>query len=235
MPRVGLTRLRVISEARQLSEEIGLDQVTMTAVAHRLGVKLPSLYKHIASIAELRRDIAAIAARELGNEIANAALGHHGNSAIYSIAQAYRNWAIGHPSRYRASQLPPAPGDFRHQAIHDAVARTFTAAIAEPGSEHTAAQVDRARAARATLHGFVTLESSHSFGSMTNVDRSFNRTIHGLTVALALNAAPHAGYASSLSRTTPRTPMHRLGQRVTAHTIATDKTTTVKTTTEKDV
>jgi len=193
MPRVGLTHLRVISEARQLSEEIGLDQLTMTAVAQRLGVKLPSLYKHIVSIAELRRTIATIAARELGNEIAIAARGRDGSSAMYAISQAYRKWAMGHPARYSASQMAPAPGDVQHQAIHEAVARTFTAAIAAPGSENTATQVDRARAARATLHGFVTLESTRSFGSDTNVDRSFARTIHGLTIALALNEAPDAG------------------------------------------
>ena len=211
MPRVGLTHLRVISEARQLSEEIGLDQLTMTAVAQRLGIKLPSLYKHIGSIAELRRIIATIAARELGDEIANAALGRDGSSAIYAISQAYRKWAVNHPARYRASQIPPAPGDFQHEAIVGAVARTFTAAIAASGSENTGAQVDRARAARATLHGFVTLESTRSFGSATNVDRSFRRTIHGLTDALALNAAPRAGDASPSGSTAPRMPTHRLG------------------------
>ena len=55
MPRAGLTRHKVISEARQLADAIGLDRLTMIALAQHLGVKQPSLDKHIDSLAAVRR------------------------------------------------------------------------------------------------------------------------------------------------------------------------------------
>jgi AcrR family transcriptional regulator len=65
LPRAGLTRQRVIAEAAAAADEAGLERLTMASVAHRLGVSLPALYKHVDSIAELRRDLAVLGVREL--------------------------------------------------------------------------------------------------------------------------------------------------------------------------
>ena len=44
--------------------ELGLAQLTLAGLAARLGVKQPSLYKHIESIADLRRSIAFLSSVE---------------------------------------------------------------------------------------------------------------------------------------------------------------------------
>lgn len=155
----------------------------MSALAFRLGVKPPSLYKDVDSIAEIHRTISTNAARELGNEIERASHGHSGSSAIHAISHAYRNWATLHPDLYRALQMPPAHGDVQHQVILGAVSRTFATTIDSSFAEHTPTQVDRTRATRAALHGFVSLEAAHAFGVNIDIDRSFERTIHGLIVA----------------------------------------------------
>ena len=47
MPRAGLQPERVVTEAVALVDEVGLDQLSMGALAKRLGVRPPSLYNHI--------------------------------------------------------------------------------------------------------------------------------------------------------------------------------------------
>jgi len=40
MPRAGLSEGRVVDEAEQLADEVGLSRLTLAAVAERLGVAL---------------------------------------------------------------------------------------------------------------------------------------------------------------------------------------------------
>jgi hypothetical protein len=49
--------------------------------------------------------------------------------------------------------------------------------------------VDAARALRASMHGFVTLENGGGFGLPVDVDRSFTRLIDGFDAALGSRSA----------------------------------------------
>ena len=54
MPRAGLNGDRVVDEAERIADEVGLANLTLAALAERLGVRQPSLYKHIDGLAGLR-------------------------------------------------------------------------------------------------------------------------------------------------------------------------------------
>jgi AcrR family transcriptional regulator len=200
VPEVGLSRPRVVKEARQLAETVDLDKLTMSALADHLGVKAPSLYKHIGPNAELHRVISRIACQELGNEVDRASRGRTGSSAFYAISHAARNWAIRYPGLYRASHVPPAPGDPQHHAIVGAIARTFATAIDSLSTMDTPAKLDRVRGTRAALHGFIALETTRSFGLDTDIDRSFDRTIHALVAAFNWDSSALTHGAEPLSR-----------------------------------
>ena len=81
MPRAGLTRDRVIEHAAAVADEVGVDNLTLAAVAQRCGVSLPGLYKHIEGLGAVKRDIALIAVRELTATLAAAAVGVAGRDA----------------------------------------------------------------------------------------------------------------------------------------------------------
>ena len=114
MPRAGLTPERIISEAATVADEVGLDRLTLAAVAHRCGVSLPGLYKHVSGLDEVRRGIAVLAVRELTGAAARAAAGVTGVDALRALSAAYRSYALAYPGRYAASVLAPAPGDEEH-------------------------------------------------------------------------------------------------------------------------
>ena len=57
MARAGLSEAVVIEEAERLIDEVGLARLTLAELAARLGVRQPSLYKHIEGFDGLVRSI----------------------------------------------------------------------------------------------------------------------------------------------------------------------------------
>jgi AcrR family transcriptional regulator len=183
VPRVGLTRDRVIAEAAAVADQVGWDRLSLAAVAERAGVRLPSLYKHVASLDDLRAGVAALGTRGLGEALSSAAVGRAGEDALRAVAAAYRDYGREHPGQYAATVRAPSPDDAAHQAAAEAVLRVVLAVLAGYGLEGDDA-IDAARAVRAALHGFLALEAGGGFGIPQDVDRSFARLIDGLHVAL---------------------------------------------------
>lgn len=164
-------------------DEVGLHRLTLAALATRLGIRQPSLYKHIDSIAGLHRDISVHAKRELGDVLARAAVGRSGAAAISSMSHAYRDWAREHPARYEASQRMPSPGDLEDEAVSLAGIQVIADVLAAYDLAGDDA-IDAIRALRSTLHGFISFETMGSFAMSADIDRSFERLVHGFTVAL---------------------------------------------------
>lgn len=167
-----------------MADEVGLSKLTLAALADRLGVRQPSLYKHIDSMAGLQRDMAVHAKRDLGGVLARASVGRSGADAISSMSHAYRDWARAHPARYEASNLMPAPGDVEDEAVSLEAVQLIADVLAAYSLEGDDA-IDAIRAFRAMLHGFVSLETTGSFALAADVDRSFERLVRGFIAALA--------------------------------------------------
>lgn len=183
MPRAGLTPDRVVDEAAVLADEIGLQQLTLAALAERLGVRQPSLYKHIESLAGLRRSISLQAKAELGEVLLRAAVGRSGSDAIHAMSRAYRSWGLLHPARYTAAQWIAGPDD-EEDATASLAAIQIIADVLTAYELHGDDAIDAIRAFRSTLHGFVSLEAAGSFGMDVDIDRSFDRLVRGFVIAL---------------------------------------------------
>ena len=188
MPRAGLSRPRVVDEAAAVADDVGLDRLTLAAVAQRLGVRLPSLYKHVDGLDGLRREIAVLALRELGAEISSAAVGRASADALRAIAHAYRRYARAHPGRYAATIRAPVRTDLEYVEVADNVLKSVLAVLAGYGLTRDDA-IDATRALRASLHGFVSLEAGGGFGMPQAVDRSYERLVAGLDRSFATWAA----------------------------------------------
>ncbi len=186
----------MIEEAERLADEVGLANLTLAALAERLGVRQPSLYKHIAGMDALQRSISIRARLQLTDVLARAAVGRWRGDAIVSMARAYRAWAHEHPGCYAAGQRAPAPGDTEEetasQAAVDVVADVLSG-FDLAGDD----AIDAIRALRSALHGFVSLEAAGGFGLPVDVDRSFDRLVGGIVTAFSNWADdPAAGVGS---------------------------------------
>jgi AcrR family transcriptional regulator len=58
LPRAGLNPERVTEAAAELADQVGFDNVTVTALARRFGVADASLYSHVRNVRELRERVA---------------------------------------------------------------------------------------------------------------------------------------------------------------------------------
>jgi AcrR family transcriptional regulator len=180
VPRAGLSESRVVEEAEQLADEGG--PVTLAALAARLGVRVPSLYKHVAGADALQQLVATRAKNELAEVLGRASIGRARADAVEAIAWAYRGWASEHPGRYATTLRAPVPDDAADVAASERAIRVVFDALNGYGLSGTDA-IDATRILRATLHGFVTLDAAGAFG-LPDLDRSFSRLVAGLQVML---------------------------------------------------
>lgn len=187
MARQGLDRDRVVDAATAIADAEGVGAVTLARVAADLGVRSPSLYNHVDGLDGLRRAIALRALRELHDTLRDAATGRAGAEALVALAEAYRDYARAHPGRYALTQTPQ-PDDPELDAAADAVVGVVVAALR--GFRLTDEDAIHAtRAFRATVHGFVDLETSGGFALGVDVDESFRRLIAALAAGLADQAS----------------------------------------------
>ena len=173
MPRAGLTGDDVVASAAGLADEIGYSGLTMGLLAGRLGVRAPSLYKHVASLADLQHRVAALAMAELGEVIRDAVQGRAGLDALAALMSAVRVYVTAHPGRYTATIGAEflGPGD-PLLAASTRVINSIAAVLRGYGVGD--ADMDHAlRAIRSTMHGFAMLEASRGFQWEADPDESF--------------------------------------------------------------
>jgi AcrR family transcriptional regulator len=174
--RAGLDRERVVRAAADIVDTGGADALTLAAVAARLGVRIPSLYNHVAGLEGLRRELALYGLRLLDDALRSAALGKSGDEAVIAIAAAYRAYVKAHPGVYEIAQRVPPATDSALQAAAAAPVQVALAVLAGYGLSGDDA-IHAVRALRSAIHGFVTLEISGGFAMPVDLDESFDRLI----------------------------------------------------------
>jgi AcrR family transcriptional regulator len=169
MPRIGLNATRVVEEAAEIADSEGLESLTMARLAAELGIRVPSLYKHINGLADLHRRLAEIAHRSMADTIRTATVGLAGVDALRACCRSYRDYAKHYPGRYAAAQRAPDPTDPELTALALSVLRSYD--LTGEDSIHAA------RILRSAMHGFVSLEQLGGFGLPTEIEASFERLI----------------------------------------------------------
>lgn len=183
MPRAGLTSQGVIDAAAALADEHGIDAVTLAALAGRLGVKPPSLYKHVDGLEAIHSGVALKGLRELNARTIHATAGLSGAGAIIALAKAYRRFSTDHPGLYAATlRVSPldSPEIEAAASIFVGVLSTVLEGFRIKGTE----AIHAIRALRAIVHGFVSLDANGSFGTGSNTDESFTRLIRSFAAGL---------------------------------------------------
>jgi AcrR family transcriptional regulator len=191
MPKSGLTPASVTEAGAALVDEIGFDHLSMGMLAERLSVRTSSLYKHVASQADLAHRIAVLAMTEVADAIRDATQGRAGSDALAAGAQAMRTYVREHPGRYAAGNAarPTGPDDPLIPAV-DRVLASW-AAMLRGYQLDSSQEIHAMRMLRSVLHGFTTLEMAGGFQIDTDINDSFTWMIdfidHGLKAVAAAN------------------------------------------------
>ena len=181
--RAGLTTERLVQAGAELADEVGFDQVTVSALARRFDVKVASLYSHLRSSQDLKTRIALLALEELADRVAAALAGRAGKDALAAFANVYRDYAREHPGRYAAAQLrldpetAAASAGGRHAQMTRAILRGYD--LPEPD------QTDAVRFLGGAFHGYVSLEMAGGFRhTPRDTDASWSWALDTLDLAL---------------------------------------------------
>lgn len=167
---------QIAQTARALLDAEGPQALTMRRIASALGIKAPSLYKHVPDKTALEALLVTAGFTELADVLTAAAAGgpdqsNTGDNAdraskLAAIAGAYRTYAVAHPHLYRLMNYQPLRRDLLPAGLEQRAAQPLAEA-----ADHDEA---RARAMWAFAHGMVSLEIDGRFPSNADLDEAWH-------------------------------------------------------------
>ena len=155
-------RGEIVAAARYLLEHEGEEALSMRRLAERLGMRAPSLYKHVPNKAALEVALMEEALEEIGQALRDA------GPSFAGLALGYRAWALAHPHLYRLMTDRPLPRERIAAGVEQRAAEPLLAALGDR---------DRARAAWAAAHGLASLELSGRFPAGADVDAAWEALV----------------------------------------------------------
>lgn len=171
--------MQIVDAARMLLERDGWAALSMRALAHQLGIKAPSLYKHFDSKDALRVALAGIALAESGARL-HAVM--DGGGGVPELLTAYRQRAHAHPHLYRLATTGPLPRADLPDGLEDWSGAPFF--LATGGDPHLA------QALWSLAHGMTILELDQRYPSGSAPDESWHAAATLFTTPL--DQHPHA-------------------------------------------
>ncbi|MFS8100556.1 WHG domain-containing protein [Lentzea alba] len=173
--RPRLTTAKVVDAALDLVDEQGVEGLTLAAVATRTGVATPSLYKHVASLGELRGHVGVRVLEEMTGRFTEAVLGLAGDQAVEALMHAYRAYVQEHPKRYGAAPMDPLHDDQQREAGMRLM-EVMLATLRSYGLEGSEA-IHATRRLRVIVHGFASIESNGGFGLPEGLDDTYDQLV----------------------------------------------------------
>lgn len=171
-PRKGLDPQKVLQTAAQLADAQGVQQVSIATLAKALGVRSPSLYNHVAGLADLRKQLALYGLDKWEHALMRSVVGKSGDTAVQALCMAYLAFVRKHPGLYEATLFFPATEDADIDQASNQVLQVIVDVLqAYPFSE---TQLTHAiRGLRSLVHGFASIEQRQGFQLDVSIDESF--------------------------------------------------------------
>lgn len=186
------SRDAIVAAARDLLEADGIDAVVMSRVAERVGVRGPSLYKHVPNRSALIRAVADAVTADLGTVLRGAGTSGDPATDLRAIAAAYRRFVHANPNGYAllfARQDPDRQADPTALA---ALGLPIVTAVASLIEDDGPAALEGARAVVAWAHGFVSMELAGMFRLGGDLDAAFAAGIDVILAGISARAHPAA-------------------------------------------
>ncbi len=153
----------IVAVARELLDQGGRERLSMRRIAERLGIRAPSIYKHLRDKDELEAALISDGFEELAVLFQAAVESAHDPLAEFGAA--FREFAARHPHLYRLMTGEPLPRDRLRAGVEERAAR--------PVIEAVGGDPDVARAAWAFAHGMTILELNGRFPADADLDAAW--------------------------------------------------------------
>jgi AcrR family transcriptional regulator len=179
---------RICAEAGALANQSGLEGLSMSSLAEALKIRTPSLYSHVAGIADVRRILALHGLAELERGAARSTVGKSGPEAVRALLTGYRDWVRRNPGIYEATVPTPDSSDVEWREAVDRLSETCVSAMQGYGL-HGDEAIHALRAMRSVVHGFVSLEAAGAMRGVVERDASFAWLVESFLLAMEYMAS----------------------------------------------
>ena len=154
----------IVAAARALLEEEGREALTMRRLAERLGIRAPSIYKHLRDKDALEAVLVSDGFVESAEAFERAIAGSP--DPLGDLARAYRDFALRHEHLYRLMTEQPLRRELLAEGVEARAAAPIVAVCGD---------LDTARAAWAFAHGMTILELNGRFPPGADLDAAWER------------------------------------------------------------
>jgi AcrR family transcriptional regulator len=155
---------QIIAAARQIVETDGADALTMRRLADDLGIKAPSLYKHLPGRDAVITRLVDETLFDTGDQMHAAVEAPTVAGAVAALLRAYRVYGRAHPNLYRLVTTGAFPRDELTPGLEAWAGEPFYRATGDPY---------RAQALWAFAHGTLILEIDHRFIPGSDLDQTW--------------------------------------------------------------
>jgi AcrR family transcriptional regulator len=156
----------IVAAARRLLEAEGAEALTMRRVADELGIRAPSLYKHLPDKAAIESALVEEAFAELGGALHDAVDRPGRRPPVAALLAEYRRQALANPNLYRLTTAGRLDRTAQPPGLEDWAGEPFLRVTGEP---------HRAQALWAFAHGMVILEIDDRFQDASDLDRTWKQ------------------------------------------------------------
>jgi AcrR family transcriptional regulator len=149
----------IVAAARELLEAEGPEALSMRRVAERVGIRAPSIYKHLPDKQALEAALISAGFEEWAEVFEGA------GQTPEALGRAYRAYALAHPHLYRLMTEKPLARERLESGVEDRAARPIVEAVG--------GDPDAARAVWAFAHGMTILELNGRFPPDAELDAAW--------------------------------------------------------------
>ncbi|RFU84485.1 TetR/AcrR family transcriptional regulator [Streptomyces triticagri] len=176
----------IVRAARDILESQGPARLTMQAVADRVGVRAPSLYKRVRNRDSLVRLVTEATLLDLEQQLRAVPAAPDPRETLCELLRAFRAFAHTRPAAYHLLFVN-APEESRPDpALFARVAAPVLQVAGELAGSADA--LEAARTITAWAHGFISMELAAAFNLGGDVDRAYEYGMAQLAAALARSA-----------------------------------------------
>ena len=183
MARAGLDKEIIVSRAAWLANEIELENITLKMIAKEYGVQTPSLYNHIKSLEDLKKNLMIYGWKQLEQQILRSVAGVSGYEALRAMCYAFYEYATTNPGIFNAMLWY---NKFQDEETVGVTEELFTVLFKIMGSLQISQENANhlIRTFRSFLEGFSLLVNNQAFGNPISIKESFELSVEVLMAGI---------------------------------------------------
>ena len=176
MPRAGIEKEDIVRVAAELTDEVGVDNITLKEISRRLDIQSPSLYNHIDGLPEIKEQVSLYVMERLREHMVRSAIGRTGVDALKEMGRAFILFAREHTGMYETIQWMNIADNVQNGSLFsDVVQLVYDIAKGLGVDELEASHI--IRTARSLAQGFASIESHKGFSHPSSVESSYEYAI----------------------------------------------------------